>query len=185
MGRKDDRDWELGTQDEVAWIADMTTVGPTISSAIPPIFDAYATVVLPVEAEALEDHECRLMRLLEEAPGGRAWWLGYLDTGTDDVVFTDAPRVRLYAGWPYVLVKAGRLQAQQWRADAAFTTHSRLADLMFPADRTWLLSALWDDDWWSLGGPRSLIDAFTRDPDLEVREVTTDESATPPGHVSR
>ena len=40
---------------------------------------------------------------------------GYLDTGADDIVFPDAPKVTLYSGWPYVLVEAGPEQAATWR----------------------------------------------------------------------
>ena len=37
----------IGTDAEVAWIADGTSTGLTITAAIPPVFEAYATVVLP------------------------------------------------------------------------------------------------------------------------------------------
>ena len=39
-----------------------------------------------------------------------------------------------------------------------------LPDLFFPADRTWLASALWDDTWTDFGGSAELIDALQRDP---------------------
>jgi hypothetical protein len=39
--------WRIGTDAEVAWIAAGTSPNLTITSAIPPVFDAYATVVLP------------------------------------------------------------------------------------------------------------------------------------------
>jgi hypothetical protein len=55
---------------------------------------------------------------------------------------------------------------------------------MVPEDRTWLLSTLWDDDWWCLGGSTRLVDAFLADPGLEAHRVDTDEDATPPGHAS-
>jgi hypothetical protein len=44
--------------------------------------------------------------LCADDPGAGAWpwWLGYLDTGSADVVFYDVPKVMLYAGWEYVLV---------------------------------------------------------------------------------
>jgi hypothetical protein len=55
-----------------------------------------------------------LALLAEQSPDQR-WWLGYLDTGVDDIVFPDAPKVTLYYGWPYVLVEAGPEQAAAWR----------------------------------------------------------------------
>ena len=48
----------------------------------------------------------RLLALLSRYAPPQPWWLGYLDTGADDIVFPDAPPVTLYAGWSYVLVEA-------------------------------------------------------------------------------
>jgi hypothetical protein len=62
-----------------------------------------------------------------------------------------------------------------------------LPDLMFLADRSWLFSTLWDDDWTCIGGTRELIDAFLNHPALRyrVREVkSVVEDATPPGHTA-
>ena len=58
---------------------------------------------------------------------------------------------------------------------------------MFPADRSWLVSTLWDDDWTCIGGPRELVDAFLNHPELqyrarEVKSLVTD--STPPGHTA-
>lgn len=55
---------------------------------------------------------------------------------------------------------------------------------MFPADRSWLVSTLWDDDWTCVGGPVPLVDALLNHPDLRshVRRVSLDEDATPPEH---
>jgi hypothetical protein len=61
-----------------------------------------------------------------------------------------------------------------------------LPDLMFPADRTWLASTLWDDRWAYIRGPRRLIDAFLAHPDLQHRVRRVDPSVkdiTPPGHA--
>jgi hypothetical protein len=57
-----------------------------------------------------------------------------------------------------------------------------LPDLMFPADRSWLVSTLCDDDWACAGGPASLVDRFLAHPDLRARPVQPGEDATPPGH---
>jgi len=110
------------------------------------------------------------------------WWLGYLDTGAHDVVFNTVPKVTLYWGWRYVLVEAGPEQALTWRSG-----HMRggvlggLPDLFFPADRTWLASALWDDTWTDFGGSAELVDALQRDPIANARQVQPDQDAVPPG----
>ena len=44
---RDGSTWRIGTDGEVAWIADGTSTGLAITAAIPPVFEAYATVVLP------------------------------------------------------------------------------------------------------------------------------------------
>jgi hypothetical protein len=44
---RDGRTWRIGTDAEVAWIASGTSISRTITAAIPLVFDAYATVVLP------------------------------------------------------------------------------------------------------------------------------------------
>lgn len=99
------------------------------------------------------------------------------------MVFPDAPPVRLYADWPYVLIDAGPEQALALRSHA--TTWKRsLPDLLFPADHSWLLSTLWDDDWRCLVGPVRLVEALQQELQLDVRRVSVDEDATPPGHVA-
>jgi hypothetical protein len=62
-----------------------------------------------------------------------------------------------------------------------------IPDLMFPADRSWLLSTLWDDDWTCVGGPEPLVSSLLSHPLLggRTRRVGVDEDATPPGHESR
>jgi hypothetical protein len=56
-----------------------------------------------------------------------------------------------------------------------------LPNLMFPADRSWLVSTLWDDDWMCVGGPADLVAAFVPHPRLEARQVGLGEDVTPPG----
>jgi hypothetical protein len=86
------------------------------------------------------------------------------------VVFNTVPKVTLYWGWRYVLVEAGTEQALTWR-----TGHMRsgplggLPDQFFPADRTWLASALWDDTWTDFGGSAQLVDALLAGAQLQVR----------------
>jgi hypothetical protein len=177
------RTWRIGTDAEVAWIVGGTSTGLTIDAAIPPVFEAYATVVLPHGGERQEQHDRGVLGLLTGHTADQPWWLGYLDTGADDIVFPDSPRVTLYAGWHYVLVEAGPEQAATWRTtDLASFWKGALPNLMFPADRSWLVSTLWDDDWTCIGGPNALVDRFLRHPDLQARRVTLGEDATPPGH---
>ena len=122
---------------------------------------------------------CSAQRELVDHP----WWLGYLETGVDDTIFPDAPKVTLYAGWHYVLVEAGAQQAATWRQHGLGTSWGRsLPDLMFPADRSWLVSRLWDDDWTFIGGPTHLMNEFSSHSVLEARLVGLGEDATPPGH---
>ena len=89
-------------------------------------------------------------------------------------------------GWHYVVVEAGPDQAAAWRPDGgrAFGTGD-LPNLMFPADRSWLVSTLWDDDWSCIGGPAGLVDRVLRHPDLQARSVALGQDATPPGHEMR
>jgi hypothetical protein len=181
---RDGQTWRLGGSAEVAWIGDGTTIGMTISAAIPEVFAAYATLVLPDDRERQERHDQAVLALLKRNSADQPWWLGYLDTGGDDVVFPDAPMVTLYAGWHYVLVQAGPEQAASWRRPREIMGFRKgaLPDLMFPADRSWLLSTLWDDDWSCVGGPAALIADLLGHPDLQARQVTPGQDATPPGH---
>ena len=189
---KDGCAWRIGSAAEVAWIEEGTVSGLAITSAIPPVFDAYATMELPgVDGDDpvswrddQDRHDAAVLAVLGERGGAQPWWLGYLDTGATDVVFDTAPRVRLYADWSYVLIEAGLDQAAVWRKDRV---KGVLPDLMFPTDRSWLFSTLWDDDWTCFGGSRELVEAFLAHPDLRarVREVDPSTSdATPPGHTA-
>lgn len=180
---RDGSTWRIGTDADIAWIVDGTSIGRTITAAIPPIFEAYATVVVPFAGERQDVHDRAVLALLAEQSPSQRWWLGYLDTGADDIVFPDAPKVTLYSDWHYVLVEAGPEQAGTWRrGDGWSFWKGRLPNLMFPADRSWLVSTLWDDDWTCIGGPAQLIERFVRHPGLEARSVTLGEDATPPGH---
>jgi len=182
---RDGRTWRIGTDAEVAWIVDGTTVTRAITSAIPPVFDAYATVVLPARGEGQDEHDRAVLALLTAGSAEQPWWLGYLDTGADDIVFPDAPKVTLYEGWSYVLVEAGPEQAATWRRSGPWSFWTgALPNLVFPADRSWLVSTLWDDDWTCIGGPAGFVDEFLQHPGLEARPVALGEDATPPGHQS-
>jgi hypothetical protein len=184
--------WRIGTEAEVAWIAEGTSANLTITSAIPPVFDAYATVVLPDNGEDLQRHNrAMLATLAGQSPGapGPRWWLGYLNTSDFDMVspgvaMARLPKVALYSNWDYVLVEAGPRQAATWRRTEpkGYWWDDALPDLMFPADRSWLVSTLTDNDWTCVGGPASLIDQLLGHPHLRARRVRLGEEATPPGH---
>ena len=182
---RDGTTWRIGTDAEVTWIVNGTSPGRTITAAIPPLFEAYATVLVAY-GEERDVHDRALLTLLREQSPDQPWWLGYLDTGVDDIVFPDAPKVTLHYGWHYVLVAAGPDQAAAWRPSdgRAFGTGD-LPNLMFPADRSWLVSTLWDDDWSCIGGPAGLVDRVLRHPDLQARSVALGQDATPPGHEMR
>jgi hypothetical protein len=53
---KDGQTWRVGTDADLAWIDDGTAVGLTIDAAIPLVFEAYATVVLPPDDAEMEHH---------------------------------------------------------------------------------------------------------------------------------
>ena len=179
---RDGSTWRIGTDADVAWVARGTSAGRTITAAIPPVFEAYATVVVTYGEERVKHDRAMLALLAEQSPDQR-WWLGYLDTGVDDVVFSDAPKVTLYAGWHYVLVEAGPEQAIAWRpSDGRAYGTGDLPNLMFPADHSWLASTLWDDDWTCIGGSASFVGKFLRHPRLQARSVELGQDATPPGH---
>lgn len=179
---KDGQDWVIGGAADVEWIERFTRSGLEITSAIPPVFEAYATIVVPEDPHDQPDDYLLILDVVGGRPPDQPWWLGFLDTGAADVVFPDAPRVTLYAGWSYVLVQAGKDQASRWRKD--WPNWRRGPDLIFPLDRSWLLSWLWDDDWLCFGGPARLLDDLLKEQRLEVRRVGLGEDATPPGHVA-
>jgi hypothetical protein len=182
---RDGRDWRLGTDADVAWINDGTSAGVTIMSAIPPVFASYCTVGLPEANEGAEParHAQAVIELLTAQTLEQAWWLGYLDTGASDVVFPYAPRTTVYYGYGYVLLEAGPQQAAGWREEGWSWV---LPELMFPADRSWLVSTMWDDGWSSIGGSEELVDRFLNDVTLgpRARRVVLGQDSTPPGHAA-
>ena len=181
---RDGQSWRIGTNAQISWIPNGTSIDQTITSAIPPVFAAYATFWEPDDNRASTTvyEQAVLSHLIEQTAADQPWWLGYLDTGSHDVVFNNAPRVNLYTGWQYVLVEAGPQQAATWRTGHPRSPHGTVPDLIFPADRSWLVSALWDDTWTCVGAPLHLIDAPAADILVQSRPVQLDEDATPPGH---
>jgi hypothetical protein len=179
---RDGRTWRIGTGADVTWIARGTAVSTTITAAIPPVFEAYATVLLPEAAEEQEVRDHAFLAMLSEHSPDQPWLLGYLDTGADDIVFPDVRKVTLYTDWRYVLVEAGPAQAATWRHEQVSSFwRGSLPNLMFPTDRSWLVSTMWDDDWTCVGGPAGLVGRLVHDPVLRARQVTRDQDAVPPG----
>lgn len=179
---KDGRSWRIGTASDVAWLAGETTNGVSITTAIPPVFDAYATFYEHNDDDVGTHERAVIDELINQTPD-QPWWLGYLETGAHDIVFPHAPRVSLYWDWPYVLVEAGPEQALTWRTGHGHMRSSSgsLPDLFFPKDHSWLVSALWDDTWADIGGSAALINALHRNPLINARPVDPDEDDLPPG----
>jgi hypothetical protein len=177
---KDGRGWRIGSARDVEWLPGWAGQGVSVTTAIPPVFEAYGTFHQPDDVPVAV-HEQAVVATLARHTTGQPWWLGYLETGAHDVVFEAAPRVTLYWDWHYVLVEAGPEQALSWRSGHMRSGTGALPDLFFPADRSWLVSALWDDTWACVGGSTGLIEALRRDPLVNARAVQPDEDALPPG----
>jgi hypothetical protein len=77
---KDGQSWWIGTADDVAWIAGHTIDGLSVTAAIPPRFEAYATFY-PLEGADITLHEHTIVDILKAHTPPQPWWLGYLDTG--------------------------------------------------------------------------------------------------------
>ena len=224
----DGRRWPLGSADTVQWMNEGRTIDLTITSAMAPVFDAYATVndladegdddAIDSSAVPSADHRTEvapperpftifhsrktestddIQRADHNTPAGAdrydasyrerlvkhlarygtpSWWLGYLDTGSTELPFPDAPKVTVGPGWNYLLVQAGPAQALAWTP--------QLPELMFPTDHSWCVHTLWDDSWTCIGGPDDLIQALHRDDLLQGRRVQLGEDATPPGKTA-
>ncbi len=72
---------------------------------------------MPDNNEDRNEHDQAVLNLLGERSADQAWWLAYLDTGAEDVVFPTAPMLTLHAGWHYLLVEAGPKRAAGWRSN--------------------------------------------------------------------
>lgn len=177
---RDGRAWTIGTDQEVAWLRGRPD-GLTVATALPLVFEAYATFHWAEDVPVAE-HEAAVVDALVATTPEQPWWLGYLETGAHDVVAPQAPRVDLYWQWPYVLLLAGPEQALTWRT-GTIRHGGALPDLLFPVDRSWVVSALWDDGWTCVGGPARVVDALVADPRTSARRVRTDEDTCPPGLV--
>jgi hypothetical protein len=178
---KDGRTWRIGTESDVAWLAGRPA-GTSIRTAMPHVFSAYGTLYLPAGTAPEQDHERAIVETLAALTAPQPWWLGYLRTGAHDVVFPEAPVVSLYFDWRYVLVEGGPSQALRWRVGHMRSGEGQLPDLFFPFDRSWLVTALWDDAFACIGGSTDLVEALAHQPLAGLRRVRPDqEDITPPG----
>jgi hypothetical protein len=147
----------FGTDADVAWINEATSVGLGIESAIPPAFDAYATITLPEpEMDDRRKNAGSVLRHLRAHSGDQQWWLGYLDTGGPPVMFPAAPQVTLCSNWSYAFVLAEPGEALRWRFGLDSGPRPG-PDIAFPVDRSWLMSWLWDDEWRCLARNRPVV----------------------------
>jgi hypothetical protein len=184
---KDGVEWPIGGAEDVAWINEAVERGVAVQYAIPPVFAAYFTVALAErKAEPQREHDEAVVKILRAQTSVQPWWLGYLEYGLGiEIVFDDAPKTKLYSGWDYVVAQGGPDQALNWRPNPRpFAWKGALPELIFPADRSWLLSTHWDDEYACVGGPEALAAAFLGDPLLGPRtrrRVAAAEERTPPG----
>ena len=133
------------------------------------------------EPANVHSQNARLVALLEQASVPQPWWMGFLETGASDVVFPSGPRVQVYTHG-YVIVQADPARALTWRP--LEKRKESLPDPMFPLDRSWLISTLWDDDWRYAGGSAELADALATDQVLQARPVVLGENSIPPGRTA-
>ena len=68
MVSKDGRRWPIGTIREVDWIVNGTTEDLSITVAIPPVFEAYATFYEPDRIPTVAHERAVVSRLVEFTP---------------------------------------------------------------------------------------------------------------------
>lgn len=156
---------------DVAWIRRDTAVSGTIRSAIPGGFDAYGLLDIS-EERPTED------ALLQAVAPENSMELiaGWIDRGP----YPPQPGDEhfLYSSWRYRFrqVSAASLQGLPTEGDGGFP------DLLFPPDRSWLISLLWDDSWRSVGASNAVASRITSrlpsfvpiDPELPIAATGRD-----------
>ena len=177
---KDGRNWRIGAAADVDWIAGHTTAGISITTAIPPVFDAYATTTRPTTSPpppTSTPWSKTSSRTPRTSPGGWA-------TSTPAPTTSSSPtprRCRSTGAGRTCWSRPAPSKPSPGGPVTCATPEGALPDLFFPADRSWLVSALWDDTWTCVGGPAPLIHTLERDPLANARRVRPDEDALPPG----
>lgn len=157
--------------EDVAWIRRGTVVSETIRSAIPEGFDVYGLLDIS-EERPTED----ALLAAVTADSNTQLVAGWIDRGP----YPPQPGDEhvLYSGWRYRFrrTKASQLQGLPAEGDGGFP------DLLFPPDRSWLISLLWDDSWRSVGASnevarriKSVLPSFEPiDPELPISETGRD-----------
>jgi hypothetical protein len=114
---------------------------------------------------------------------GRTWALGaekdvaWINNGVSPGLSITASIPPVFAAYATLVFPLGlessrdRMRPAEDRFDDAL-----LPELMFPADRSWLVSSLWDDAWAGVGGSVELISALLIEPELRPRAERTDPS---------
>jgi hypothetical protein len=137
---------------EVAWLRQESTVFGTLRYAIPGGFEAYGALDLPRNISPIEEPLLDTLASDESEPLIAGW----IDRGPwppppgDEHV--------LYSGWRYRL----RRVAPSEVAGLPTEGEGSFPDLLFPPDRTWLVSLLWDDAWRSIGASQIVADQLSR-----------------------
>ena len=179
---RDGRTWRIGTAQDVDWLTGRP-LGRSVVTSMPLVFEAYATLYVSRDEIPVKDHERAVVTTLAAHTAPQPWWLGYLNTGAHDIVAPEARRVSLYSpDWEYVLVEGGPSEALRWRYGHMRDGAGHLPDLFFPFDRSWFVTALWDDAFACIGGSTGVIDALAAERRAGLRRVSPDdEDVTPPG----
>lgn len=165
---------------DLTWISSGTRPGDSIHSAVPPIFENYATIVVARDAEVRQAQHRAIGAVLESTKEA-ALWIGVIETGDPDDYLADAVRATLYANWPYHMkyISASTLLDHR----NAHSERGPLPDLVFPPDRSWLATRLWDDSWISFGGSAAVTDALMLATGTAARRVPPGGLITPPGEA--
>lgn len=131
---------------DVDWLRLNNGAAGTLGYAIPGYFAVYGAMNLPDEIAATED---RLLDAL--APeSGEELIAGWIDRGPWPPPAGDEHVI--YWDWKYRLrrVQSSDLRGLPGEGERCFP------DLLFPINRSWLVSMLWDDSWRSIGATRAV-----------------------------
>ena len=138
---------------DVNWIRQESALAETLTYAIPDRYEAYGVLDLPREIGPVEDG---LLDALTARPTGLLI-AGWIDRGPWPPSTGDEHV--LYTGWRYRLrrVAESELRGLPTEGEGSFP------DLLFPQDRSWLVSLLWDDSWRSIGASQAIATRLTQD----------------------
>lgn len=134
--------------EHISWIRHDGAAFGTLQYAIPGGFEAYGVLDLPQDIVPIED---ALLSTLGVSPADQVL-AGWIDRGPWPAPAGDEHV--LYTGWKYRLrrVPASELSGLPTEGVGSFP------DLLFPPDRSWLVSLLWDDSWRSIGTSQTTAD---------------------------